>query len=202
LAVERGGRYIVVWVASMLALSFTRDATAVLLAGVALIAITTRSRRNTAVLASGIAASIPALALFDAQVVEQLSWVIQGNQIPHPASWSFVLEHYPETMWTVLRLDAEYPGELSFPAFWYAIGAAILATIVCMIFASPRRDPFYLLHRGALVGAAAVVLLAASYTAMRVELVFIPCVAVAFAFTGQRFLDVLRRGRTERSAPA
>ena len=193
LALERGGRYIGLWVASILALSFTRDATVVLLVAVGWIAITTRTRRSTAVLASGIAAAVPAFALFGAPLIEQLSYAMQGFRIPHPASWSYVTGHYPATMLDVLHRDAVYPGELSLPYLWYMIGAAILATIVYTMFASPRRDPFFMLQRAALVGAAVTVALAANWTDMRVELVFVPCVAAALAFTSQRGLDVLRR---------
>ena len=62
---------------------------------------------------------------------------MHGFRIPHPASWSYVTGHYPATMLDVLHRDAVYPGELSLPDVWYAIGAAILATIVYTVFAFP-----------------------------------------------------------------
>jgi hypothetical protein len=193
LALRRGGWWIAIWAASMLALSFTRDASIVLLAGVGLIVVLTdRTRRGALILAAGTAASIPAVALFGAPLVQQLSWAIQGFNIPDPATWSFVTSHFPSQMRSVLRQDATYPGELSFHLLWYAVGAVILATAAYTAIRAPFREPYYLLQRGAVLGGIALLLLAAYYTHMRLELAFIPVVAVSLAFAAERALEGVR----------
>jgi hypothetical protein len=167
----------------MLAPSFTRDATVVLLVAVGWLALSRRTLRIVLVVAAGIAASAPALVLFGAPLVQQLAYVIQGFHIPTVATWSYVLSHYPSALVSLLHSDARYPDSLSYSIIWYAVGVALAGSTIYLFIASPRRDPFYQLSRGAFFGAAATILLALNYTAMRLEIVFIPCVAVALAAT-------------------
>jgi hypothetical protein len=170
----------------MLVLSFTRDATIVPLFGVAWIAATTQTRRSAAVLGTGVASAVPALILFGAPVVQQLAWALSGFRHIPGHSWSYVEARYPRGILHLLHLDAIYPGALSFHLFWYAVGAIIIGSILYMLIASPSRDPFFILQRGALIGAAATVALSAAWTDMRVEIVFVPCVAAALAFAIRR----------------
>jgi len=196
LAFRDGGKWIAAWAAAMLALSFTRDASLVLLAGVALIlALSTRTRRGILILVTGTAASVPAIALFGAPLVQQLSWAMQGFNIPHPASWSYVRSHLPGQMRSVLHKDAIYPGELTFHLIWYAVGVVLLAAVAYMVVRAPWREPYYLLQRGALVGGSALLLLAAYYTHMRLELAFVPVVAVSLAFAAELGVASIRRRR-------
>jgi hypothetical protein len=187
-ALERGGRWILVWTATMLALSFTRDSTAVLIVAVAWAAFVIRTRRSAVVLGTGVAASVPALALFGAPLVRQLAYVMQGFHPPTVVSWSYVIDHYPASLWSLLRQDAHYPMTLTYPAVWYAIGAALVAALGYMFIAGPRRDPFFMLTTAAFVGAAALVAISVNYTDMRLELVFVPSLAVALAFAASRLL--------------
>lgn len=187
-ALKRGGRWIAVWTLAMLALSFTRDSTVVPIVGVAWIALMTRTRRSAAVLVTGIAATVPALTLFGAPLVRQLSYVIQAFHIPTVVSWSYVISHYPASLWSVLRQDAHYPMTLSYTAVWYLIGAALVAAVAYMFIAGPRGDPFFMLSRAGLVGAAVLVAISINYTDMRLELVFIPGVAAGLAFAATRLL--------------
>ncbi len=205
LALERGGRWIAVWALTMLALSFTRDSTVVVLVAVGWVALATRTRRSGLVLATGVAASAPAFALFGAPLVRQLSYVLQGFHPPAVVSWSYVTSHYPSALWSVLRQDAHYPIGLSFPAVWFAVAAALFAALVYTFIASPRRDPFFMLSKGALVGAAALIAASINYTGLRLELVFIPSVAAALAFALARLLTAVREWRSRHgsfSSPA
>ena len=94
----------------MLALSFTRDATVVLLVAVGWLALSRRTRRTFVVVATGVAASVPALVLFGAPLVQQLAYVIQGYQVPKSATWSYVdIAHYPGALALLLHADARYP---------------------------------------------------------------------------------------------
>jgi hypothetical protein len=187
LALERGGRWIAVWVATILALSFTRDATVVLLVAVGAIAIATRTRRSAAVLAMGIAASIPEVALFGAPLEKQLTYILQGFRIPTAVNWSYVVAHYPAAAWSVIWDDAAYPN-WNDPVVEYPAAAALVAAVAYMLVSAPRRDVFFTLNRAAIVGAVVTVALAVNYTGLRLELVFVPCVAVGLAFAVQRLL--------------
>jgi hypothetical protein len=188
LALDRGGRWIAVWTLTMLVLSFTRDATVVALVAVAWVALVVHSRRSAVVLGTGIAASVPAFALFGAPIVRQLSYVLQGFHPPTVVSWSYVISHYPAAMWSVIRQDLHYPLSLTFSPWWYFVAAVLFAAVVYMFIASPWRDPFFMLSRGALVGAAALLAISVNYTGLRLELVFIPCVAAGLAFSVTRLL--------------
>ena len=167
----------------MLALSFTRDATVVLLVAVGWLALSRRTRRTFIVVATGVAASVPALVLFGAPLVQQLAYVIQGYQVPKSATWSYVLSHYPGALASLLHADARYPKTLSYSAIGYGVVVALAGSTAYLFVASPRRDTFYALSRAAFAGASAIILLSLNYSAMRLELVFVPCIAVALAAT-------------------
>jgi hypothetical protein len=109
-----------VWALTMLALSFTRDSTVVVLAAVGWVVLAMRTRRSGLVLGTGVAVSVPAFALF------------------------------------------------------------------------PRHDPFFMLSKGAFVGAAALIAASINYTGLRIELVFIPSIAVALALAVARLLVAVR----------
>lgn len=194
LALERGGKWIALWGISMLALSFARDATLILVLGTAWWWWRQRTHRAAAVAFTGFIASIPAPALFRAPVVGQLSWELDGFHIPHPASWSVVVTHLPRALAAVLRDDLKYPAGLALPYIAYAVALALVAAVIYMIRAAPRDDPFYVLARIGLIGAALTVVLSASYTDLRVELAFVPFVAIAVALTIDRLATRPGRG--------
>jgi tellurite resistance protein TehA-like permease len=173
-------------------LSFTRDSTVVVLAAMGWVVLAMRTRRSGVVLGTGVVASVPAFALFGAPLVSQLSYVLQGFHPPTVVSWSYVLHHYPAALSSVLRQDAHYPLGLSFPVFWFAVAAVLLAALVYMFVASPRGDPFFMLSKGAFVGAAALIVASINYTGLRIELVFIPSIAVALALAVARLLVPVR----------
>ena len=192
-ALERGGRWIAAFAVSMLVLSFTRDATLVVIVALGWVALMTRSRRSAAVLAAGVVAAIPAPLIRGVPLRDQLAWTLNGFHIPATASWSGVLSKYPGAMKDVLHNDFLYPRELPLPPAWYAVGAAILAALVYMVVAADRNDPFFALLEAALIGAALTVALAPNYTNMRLEIVFVPSVAAALAFALRSVLDAYQR---------
>ena len=187
LALERGGRWIALWFVSMVALSFTRDASIVLLVAVGWITIVTRTRRSAVVLATGIIASIWAPALFGAPLEEQLAYILHGFSIPGAVHLSYIVSHYPAAVWSVLRADVSDISNWGGHALvGYTVAAVFLASIGYMSAAAPRRDAFFTLQRAAAVGAAVTVALVVNFTAWRIELVFVPPMAVALAYTCER----------------
>jgi hypothetical protein len=192
LALEGSRHWIAVWTLTMLALSFTRDSTVIPIVAVAWIALVTRTRRSSVLVASGIAASVPAVTVFGAPLVRQLAYVIQGFHPPTVASWSYVISHYPANLWSLVRQDVHYPMTLSYAPLWYLIGAALLVAVAYMFIAGPRGDPFFMLARAGLVGAVALIAISINYTGMRLELVFVPGVAAALALAAARLLAPAR----------
>lgn len=201
LALERGRRWIAIWALTMLALSFTRDSTVIPIVAVAWIALITRTRRSAVLLATGIAAALPAMIVFGAPVVRQLAYVIHGFHIPTVVSWSYVIAHYPASLWSVVHQDAYYPMTLSYSALWYLIGAVLLVAVAYMFIAGPRRDPFFMLSRAGLIGAAALIAISINYTDLRLEIVFIPGIAAGLAFAIAR-LPALARALPSRRVGA
>lgn len=189
LALERGGAWIAAWVASMIALSFTRDATVVVLVAVLWVTLRTRTRRSGLVLLSGIAASLPAPVLFGAPLVQQLCFVFHSFHVPSIVSWSYVGAHYPGAAWSVVRDDVRYLADHAL------VSVVLLAATAYMVIAGARSDPFFMLARAALVGAVISLALLPNYTAMRLELVFVPSIAIALAFTARRLLNLLGSSR-------
>jgi hypothetical protein len=192
LALERGGRWIGALAVVMLALSFTRDATIVLLLGIGWIALTARTRRSVAVLGTGVLASLPVPLLFGVPLVQELSWELSDFRIPAHTSWSFVLSRYPHQLWSVLHQDIVYPGGQSAHLLVYAGVLLLLVCVAWMVIAAPRQDHFFTLIRVAIIGCVITVALGASFTNMRLELVFLPVVAVALAFPLQNGRSVAR----------
>jgi hypothetical protein len=188
LALERGGRWIAVFVAAMLALSFTRDATVIVLVAVAAVALMLRTRRSAAVLGAGVAASIPAPLLFKVPLVDQISYTLNDYLPAHPASWSFVAHHWPSGIWTVFKNDLAYPNELSLAPLVFLGAAVLVAALVYMLVRAPRDDPYYALQRGAVLGGLLTVAIAVNYTSMRIELVLLPPVAVGLALGAERLI--------------
>jgi hypothetical protein len=103
-----------------------------------------------------------------------------------------VISHYPASLWSVVRQDVHYPKTLSYAPLWYLIGAALLGAVAYMFIAGPRGDPFFMLSRAGLVGAALLIAISINYTDMRLELVFIPGVAAGLAFALTRVLAASR----------
>jgi hypothetical protein len=186
LALERGGVWLAVWAAAMLALSFTRDVTVVPLVAVLWVALRARTRRSPLVLLTGIAASTPAPAIFGVPFVEQLCFVFHNYRIPSTVSWSYAVTHYPAALWSVVRGDVQYlEGDA-------VVTVVLLAATAYMVIAAPRRDPFFMLARAGLLGAAVSIALLPNYTFLRLEMAFVPPIAVALGFAATQLLDLLR----------
>ncbi|HEX3804100.1 MAG TPA: hypothetical protein VHV75_14780 [Solirubrobacteraceae bacterium] len=181
-ALERGGRWMLIWPAAMLLATFAKDSSPVLLIALAGATLVLRTRRSLIALGLGIMAAIPAPAIFGASIRTQLAYAIANYQRPPSGSWSYVIDHFPHSAWTVIRKDLEWPALQHFAPV-YVIGAlCILAAVIYMCWRAPTRDPFFLLQRFALVGCVVTVGIALNYTGLRLELMFVPCVAAGLAF--------------------
>ena len=190
------------WAALVLVLSFTRDATIVLIAATAWLALRERSRRSAAILATGVLASLPAPLLFAAPVRENLAYTFNGYRIPPDSSWSFVLGEYPHRIATVFKYDLEYPRETAVPVLAFVMGVIVLAGLVTLYLRSERDDPFLLLARGAGLGALVTVMIAANHSNGRLELVFIPSIAAGLGVVVEQLSSWQQARRRATAVPS
>lgn len=241
LALDRGPRWLTLWVAGVVALSLTRDATVVVVLAAAWVALAERTRTALALALSGVVAAAPVPLLLGAPV---------GGTVGHAARDA---GRYWESLWEATRVDVAsqtFGSEhrltavafalalalavLSVPpplarvrrlASWGCaalIGVTLIATAVlttrrvepeqqlpvglvlvaglALLLLGSRSDPFFRLHRA---GAIACVVYLALYpvaSGFRLELVFVPFMAVGIA----RALDAraIREARLEAGLPS
>jgi hypothetical protein len=184
---DRGLRWLPLWIGAMLALSITRDATMILgLAAVWLAVLQLRdrtsARRNAWILGSGALAALPALLLGGAPIRANLAYILAGYNVPTDTSWSHILSGYPGQLWATVHGNLTYPLERGTAGLaLYGVVAVSLLAIVLVIVHRPRRDPFWLIAHGAIVGCVVLLLVANNPQGYRLELVFIPVIAAGFA---------------------
>lgn len=196
LALRRPRPWLAVFAAAMLALSFTRDATIIIVAGLAWIAVRSRTRTSLAVLGTGIAASLPAPLLFGAPAREILAYTLNQFQPPPNPSWGFIGSRYLDGEKGLVKDDLTYLVHHPYVGL-YAIGG-----IVALYAIRRRGDVAGSLLRAGVVGAVVLLLLAPNFTALRLELPFIPIAAYGVALALEWLaLEVERRRAPGGPAP-
>jgi hypothetical protein len=241
LALDRGPRWLALWVASVVALSLTRDATVVVVLAAAWVALAERTRTALALALCGAAAAAPVPLLLGAPV---------GGTVGHAAQDA---GRYWDSLWEAIRLDVAsqtFGSEHRLTAIAFAlalalalvsvpaslararrlascacaaqigltlVGTALLATRrvepeqqlpvglvlvagLAFLLLGSRHDPFFRLHRAGAISCAAYLALYPVASGFRLELAFVPFVAVGLA----RALDAraIREANLEAAAPS
>lgn len=184
---DRGLRWLPLWIAAMLALSVTRDATMIL--GIAAVWLAVGQwrdrellRRNAWILTAGAAAAVPALLLGGAPVRQNLAYIYAGYSIPTDTSWGHVIAGYPGQLWATIEGNLIYPLDRGTAGLaLYAVVAAAVVAIALVAARRPRGDSYWLMAHGAILGSAVLLLIANNPQGYRLELVFVPVVASGFA---------------------
>ena len=187
LALRRPKPWLPVFALTMLTLSFTRDSTLVVAAGLAWVALRQRSRRALATLATGIVASLPAPLLFGAPTREIMAYTLNQFRPPAHATWGFIRSRYVAGEKGLVKDDLTYLVHHPYVGLFAAGG------IVALYAFRSRGDDAASLMRGAVVGAVVLLLVAPNFTALRLELPFVPLAAYGVGLA----LDAVRR-RTPR----
>lgn len=188
LALRRPKPWLPVFALTMLTLSFTRDATLVVVAGLAWVALRERSRRAAVTLATGLVASLPAPLLFGAPTREIIAYTLNQFRPPAHATWSFIRSRYANGEKGLVKDDFTYLVHHPYVGL-FAVGGIVA------LYAIRNGDTATKLVRGAVVGAIALLLVAPNYTGLRLELPFIPLAAYGVALA-------LTRSLTSRAASA
>ncbi len=178
LTLERGRRWLLLWAAAILLLSFTRDSMWIpVLAGV-WCAIRYRNRISLALAGTGIAAMLPAALLFTIPMRELIAFNVVGHDVARDTSWGYIARHYPGALENFLRSDAGFV----FRGSWYT--AAYLAVGLVALFATTWRSraAFPVVLQAASVVALVYVLSIPAFSAFRIELIFVPMAAFGLAY--------------------
>ena len=175
LALRRPKPWLAVFALTMLTLSFTRDSTLVIVAGLAWVALRERTRRAVVTLAVGFAASLPAPLLFGAPTREIMAYTLNQFRPPAEATWSFIRARYVAGEKGLVKDDLTYL--LHHPY----VGLFAVGGIVALYAIRSRGDIDATLMRGAVAGAVALLLVAPNFTALRLELPFVPLAAYGVA---------------------
>jgi hypothetical protein len=195
LALDRGRRWLGFFALSMVLLAFTRDASGIVLVGMAWLAFRLRTRLSYALVALAAAATAAAPLAFGAPLRVQLAYMFDNFYIPDDTSWGYVLRQFPKGFRRVEIQDVHYLTH-QHPLTGLAVAGGLLA-----LYGLRRRDPLVLLSRAAGLACLGLVALQPNPTALRLELVFIPVLAVglalflttAWAWYVARFGDPLAR---------
>ena len=222
LALDRGPRWLALWVASVVALSLTRDATVVVVLAAAWVALAERTRTAVALAVSGALAAAPVPLLLGAPVGgtvgaaaadagrywDRVAEAIRVDVTSQVFGGEHRLTAIAFALAVVLSLLA-VPASLSRArriALW-ACGAQIAVTLVAaavldvrrvepehqlpvglvliaglgLLLLGSRDDPFFRLHRAGAVACVAYLALYPVASGFRLELAFVPFVAVGLA---------------------
>ena len=175
LFLSRGMRWLALWIASMLALSFTRDLAIIPLAGVAWLILRDRDparrRQGLTLILSGVLVTLPAYVLFGASLRSTLAFQINAFEIPSAAhaTWAYVAAHYPALLWSTTKADLHY-AFIGHPL----VGLTMLTGLVSLFAVPARGDTFTLVMRGAALGCLAVFALDPDFSGFRYELTLLP----------------------------
>jgi hypothetical protein len=179
LTFDRGLRWLPLWIAAIALLGFTRDSTWIPVLAVGWCALRYRTRSTMLLFGSGVAAALPALVLFQVPVRSLLALLVNNSNPSSDTSWSFIVRHYPSALEELVRSDVGFLRRGEWYTALFLVGG-VLALLVLVWRGRARGFPATLLTAGT-VFAFAYVLAAPSFSAFRLELVFLPMAAFGAA---------------------
>jgi hypothetical protein len=181
---ERGLRWLPAWMLTLVVLSLTREDGLVALVAAVWLAVTLRTRRPVALAAGAVVATLPVSLLLGTSLQESIAYV-ENRYYPvaHP-TWSYVISHYVPMARYTLRSDLTFPQAQgwSIPSsvLWY-LGMLVLLAGIVRLLRRGGEDPYFRLIRATLLGACLYIAISINYTNLRLELVFVPGLAVGLA---------------------
>jgi hypothetical protein len=127
---------LLLWAASVLLLSFTRDTAVIAVMAAICLAIARRSRRTAALACTAIVTATPALLLFGAPLRQTMAFTFSDNKIPIDTSWHYIFHQYG----TFLRLmiDFDFPLRSS-----VAVSSVLLAAVALLAFRPAASSMLY-----------------------------------------------------------
>ena len=186
LVLDRGPRWLVLWVASIFVLSLTRDSTWIPIAAAAFLTLRYRSRISVYLLGSGLAATVPVTLAFSAPMKELLAMMLNdGIQPVRDPSWGFVAERWPGAVVDLLQADGGYVRD----GAWYSAGYLIVGLLLLFALGRSERSRQWMTFlRAAAVAGALSVLVVPIFSAFRLDLVCVPMAAFGLGLAAERVL--------------
>lgn len=181
LTLDRGRRWLPLWIGTILILSFTRDSTWIPIFAIGWCALRLRSRSSLWLFGTGLAAALPALLVFTTPVRKLLALLVNGSDVPSDSSWSFIVQHYPQALGELVRANGGFLRDGEWYTGLYLIGGVLLLLLFSLRGHHHRSTTTMLMTAGAVVSLL-YVLAAPVFSAFRLELVFVPMAAYGIAF--------------------
>jgi hypothetical protein len=189
---DRGRRWLALWVAALFVLAFTRDSTWIPILAVGWCAFRLRTRDAVWLFGSGVAAALPALLVLGAPVRPLLALLVNENDLPSDTSWSFVVSHYPGALVELVRANGGFLRDGEWYTGLFLVGGVILL-LALAIRGQYRRSKVTMLMTAGAVVSLLYVLAAPSFSAFRLELVFLPMAAYGLALGSTLLLERVTR---------
>lgn len=193
LALRRGPRWLIPWVAAIALLSITRDSTWIPVLAAAWLAITQRSRIAIALAGTGFAAAIPAMLAVPVPMRELLAQMFNDAQPAPDASWGEVVRQFPGAVVDFLQADGGFVRD----GAWYSATYLLAGLALLFVLGRGRHGSLATtLMKAGVVAGVAFILAVPIFSAFRIELVLVPMAAVGLALGAQRLGAVAgERGR-------
>jgi hypothetical protein len=179
LVLSRGRRWLPLWAATVLVLSFTRDTSAIAVTAAVAVCAFRPTRTKLLLTLTGIAASLPAPIAFGVPLKEQMAHTLNyGYPVPHP-TWTFIAHRYGTGVRSLVKQNLEWLGGHPVDAIVLVGGCIVMLLVV------RRTTETRLFLFGAILGAVLIDLVQPNYTAFRLELIFVPFAALGLAAAAQ-----------------
>ena len=183
LALDRGLRWLPLWIGAIAVLAFTRDSTWIPVLAVGWCAFRYRSRVPVTLFVTGVIAALPALLLFKTPVRELLALLVNESEPSSNTSWSFIASHYPGALVDLVRANVGFLRRGEWYTTLYLVGGVI--SLLVLAWRQPKRTPATTLMTAGAFLALGYVLAAPVFSAFRLELTFVPMAAYGLALTAE-----------------
>ncbi len=175
LTLDRGLRWLPLWIGAIALLAFTRDSTWIPVLAAAWCAVRNRSRPSIALFGSGLAAALPALLLITTPVRELLALLVNESEPSADTSWSFIASRYPDAAVQLVRANVGFLRRGEWYTGLYLVGGVL--ALLLLVWRQRKGSPSTSLLAAAAVLGIGYVLAAPVFSAFRLELVLVPMAA-------------------------
>jgi hypothetical protein len=186
LALRRGPRWLIPWVALIALASVTRDSMWIPVLGAGWLAVTQRTRIAVLLAATGVAAALPAVVAIRVPMRELLAQMVNGAMPAPDMSWTTIAGKYPAAIVDMLQADGGFVRDGAL------YSALFLLTGLALLFVLARGSDAATLMKAAAVAGAAYVIAIPVFSALRIELVLVPMAAYGLALGAERLATRVR----------
>jgi hypothetical protein len=183
LTLDRGLRWLPLWIGAIVLLAFTRDSTWIPILAAGCCALRYRTRVPVTLFATGVAAALPALLIFSTPVRDLLALLVNNSQPPADPSWSFIASHYPGALWELVRANVGFLRRGEWYTALYFVGGVL--ALLALVRRRRALGTAGLLMTSAAVLGVLYVVAAPVFSAFRLELVVVPAAAYGLALAAE-----------------